>query len=53
VCAFLLNKMLASTIQLSTPTLTQRRPARTTPSGAHTELLQAKGAERQPLNYVV
>jgi len=53
VCAFLLNKMLASTIQLSTPTLTQRRPARTTPSGAHTELLQAKGAERQPLNFML
>ena len=49
VCAFLLNKMLASTIQLSTsnalPGRTQqRRPARTTPSSAHTERLQAKGA---------
>ena len=49
VCAFLLNKMLASTIQLSTsnapPGRTQqRRPARTTPSSTHTRHLQTKGA---------
>lgn len=43
VCAFLLNKMLASTIQLSTPTLTQRRPAHTTPSSAHTEQPSSEG----------
>ena len=51
VCAFLLNKMLASTIQLSTPTpLGAGQPAQPHP---HQLVLQAKGAERQSLNCVV
>lgn len=51
VCAFLLNKMLASTIQLSTPTpLGAGQPAQPHP---HQQVLQAKGAQRQPLNFML
>ena len=44
VCAFLLNKMLASTIQLSTPAHLSAPASPHNPIQRSTELLQAKGA---------